>query len=184
MARTLRIPLWLKIFFLLMALSLVATASAVITESLLLPPFLLFFVFFPGKNPAKPRMFTVAFGLWSLGFLVALGLLIANWFHIPIPTLDQSGKRPEDIELWLTVLSSPPAIWGLAKRASWFRPFLVVSAVLFLAMDCYGLAARDRGLGAIIDFASNVAGELILTIYLWLKLGPRASNAMQSQPLV
>ena len=164
-----KIPGWLKILCVLALLSLVFSVLGAVSEHFIAPVFLTALVLFPGRDKENPTLFKVIIWLWGLGFLAAIALLAGQFMGRPL--LPAEADQPSQLELWSTIVFSPPLVWGFLRRERWFLPLLIGSTLLFMGIEIRDYTERE-GLKAVMELVGNITAEAILAIYMFKRFVP------------
>jgi hypothetical protein len=174
-----KIPSWLKILGLLFFLSVIfSILGAAISEFLIVPLVLITLILFPGKDAKNPRLVRFIPWIWGLGAAISLVFLLAELIGRPMASPEM--HNPTLPELWSTVLLTPPLIWALVRRNRFFRPLLIGSAILFTGLEFWIYSESNADIKAIFELVGGASSELILAIYLFIKVRPE-KNELSNQ---
>jgi hypothetical protein len=164
-----RIPTWLKILAVILLLSLVFTALAAVSAYIITTVVLIVLILFPGKDLENPRIVKLVPWFWGLGMVVAVFFLVMDALGKSImPGAD--SRPPTPAELWSTILFTPPLVWAFVKRNLFFRPILIVSSLVFVGIEFWLYSDSAKHISDVFDLVGNISAEVILTVYLLLRV--------------
>jgi len=137
----------------------------------LFPTIFILLMMFPGPDPENPRLFKVTPWIWSLSFLSAVALLIADLLGKDL--FAQGTQKPSNVELVAAVATYVPLMWTFIKRHPSFRPVLIVATLISLGSSVYAYMDSIRDFDQLIDMWGSLIAEGILVPYLYIKFKPQ-----------
>ncbi|MEW6057258.1 MAG: hypothetical protein AB1540_11670 [Bdellovibrionota bacterium] len=161
------LPLWLRITLVLGLLSFVFTILGAISPFLIAPLLFLLLILFPGPDASQPRLVRLMPWLWTMGFLIAILLLLAQetGHRIFGPDLD----LPSRTEMIATVVFFPALIWSFWKQHRSFRLILIFSTAASIGIQLQAYFDGAQETKAMLELIGNLSAELIAAIYVGSK---------------
>lgn len=142
----------------------------------LIPTIFILLMMFPGKDPENPRLFKVTPWIWSLSFLSAVTLLLADLFEKDL--FGQGTPKPSNVELAGAVITYLPLMWTFLRRHPLFKPVLIGATVISLGTSIYAYLESTREFDHLIDMWGSLIAEGILVPYLFIKFKPRQTGTL------
>lgn len=175
-----KLPAWLKILLIIFLASFVFTVLGAVSPYVIGPVLVLALIFFPGRDPERPTLVKVIPWFWALEVLASVFFLAAQWTGRQAG-LSDDVRPPTAPELWASIVLGIPLIWSLAKRSRTFRPLLIVSTAVFIAISIWAYADAGGDFKAKLELAGSLVTQLMVTIYLLMKVRPHESELAQEQ---
>lgn len=184
MALLQRIPLWLKTFIVLIAISLFLSpiASILPPESLGLI-FIVALITFPGPTEKRPRLIRAYPFVMAVDWVFGLAIFALSLVGIdPFPR-EMDMHLPSKPELLVSIIVTPILLNGFFKDRSWYPKMVVVSfglsAIAYLGSRQFGGTSETY---KVIDLI-EVAASILVTFYTYKKWTPRQVSTDSLKPI-
>ncbi|MBI3557029.1 MAG: hypothetical protein HY074_12255 [Deltaproteobacteria bacterium] len=169
-----RLPAWLKILIILLLSFIVFSVLGAVSPYIIPLVLAVSLMLFPGNDLAAPRLVKVMPWFWGLEILVSFVFIALDLAGKKLFESDQ--RQPTAIEIWSGIILTAPLIWLIVKRHKAFRPMLVLATLVNLAIGFWVYSGSLGDIKAKFELAGGVSTELLVSIYLLMKVRPKKAG--------
>ncbi len=166
-----KLPLWLRIFIIMVVASFVFSVLGEISMYLIVPLLFLVFVFFPGKSKDNPTFFKIIPWLWGLNIFESAILILLKMADKDI--FPPEIRQPHLFELASSLLLTPVLMFTFLKRHPIFKIVLLGCAGVAIAESSVVYFNGTRHVQAMFDLVSTILESAILTVYFIQNFRPK-----------